>query len=77
MRRPRKRRLRFTTVSLPTPLFNRIRDAIQGTGFTSVSSYVAYVMREVLSEKGGGQNQLIDEEDRRRVRERLKALGYL
>ena len=67
---------KFTTVSIPTPLFRKIEDRIKGTGFTSVSSYVAYVLREVISEEED-EDQPFSEEDEQRVKDRLRALGYL
>ncbi len=42
---------KFTTVSIPGPLFKKIEERIKGTGFTSVSSYVTYVLREIVSEE--------------------------
>ena len=67
---------KFTTVSIPTPLFRKIEERIKGTGFTSVSSYVAYVLREVISEEEE-EDQPFSEEDEQRVKDRLRALGYL
>ena len=40
---------KFTTVSIPVQLFEKIKKRIEGTGFTSVSDYVTYVLREVLA----------------------------
>ena len=67
---------KFTTVSIPTPLFRKIEERIKGTGFTSVSSYVTYVLREVISEEED-DDQPFSEEDEQRVKDRLRALGYL
>ena len=67
---------KFTTVSIPTPLFKKIAERVKGTGFTSVSSYVAYVLREVVSEEED-EAEPFTKEDEKRVKERLKALGYL
>jgi Arc/MetJ-type ribon-helix-helix transcriptional regulator len=67
---------KFTTVSIPTPLFDKIKERIKGTGFTSVSAYVTYVLREVIAEEGE-EEQPFTEDDERRVKERLRALGYL
>ena len=69
---------KFTTISIPTPLADKIKKRIEGTGFTSLSSYVTYILREVLS----GMNEEEDEEaftkeDEERVKDRLRALGYL
>jgi metal-responsive CopG/Arc/MetJ family transcriptional regulator len=66
----------FTTVSIPTSLYKRIEEAIKGTEVSSVSSYIAKVVREKLSqEKEAGE--VFSEEDEEKVKERLKALGYI
>ena len=39
----------ITTVSIPKPLAEKIKNRIKGTGFNSVSSYVTYILREVMS----------------------------
>ena len=67
---------KFTTVSIPVPLFKKIEERIKGTGFTSVSSYVTYVLREVVSEEEE-EAEPFTKEDEERVKERLRALGYL
>jgi Arc/MetJ-type ribon-helix-helix transcriptional regulator len=67
---------KFTTVSIPTPLFKKIEERIKGTGFTSVSGYVTYVLREVISEEEEG-TEPFTKEDEERVKERLRALGYI
>ena len=67
---------KFTTVSIPTPLFKKVQERIKGTGFTSVSSYVTYVLREVVSEEED-EAQPFSKEDEERVKDRLRALGYL
>ncbi len=67
---------KFTTVSIPAPLFKKIEERIKGTGFTSVSSYVTYVLREVVSEEEE-EAEPFTKEDEERVKQRLRALGYL
>jgi Arc/MetJ-type ribon-helix-helix transcriptional regulator len=71
---------RFTSVSIPTPLFDKIKERIEGTDFASVSSYVVYVLREVLAttaDEAQPEPEALSKEDEERVKERLKALGYL
>ncbi len=68
---------KFTTVSIPTPLFKKIEERIKGTGFTSVSGYVTYVLREIVAEEEAEEEEPFSEEDEERVKERLRALGYL
>lgn len=65
---------KFTTVSIPVPLFQKMKKQIEGTGFTSVSSYVGYILREVIAEKG---EAAFTEEDEDKIREKLESLGYL
>jgi len=66
----------FTTVSIPTSLYKKIEEKIKGSEISSVSSYVTKVLRGSLS-----QEQKIEEvfskEDEEKVKERLKALGYI
>ena len=68
---------KYTTVSIPTTLFNKIKDRIMDTGFTSVSSYVTYVLREIISEDIEEEKDPFTTEDEDRVKQRLRALGYL
>ena len=67
---------KFTTVSIPAPLFKKVEERIKGTGFTSVSGYVTYVLREVVTEEED-EAEPFSKEDEERVKERLRALGYL
>ncbi len=73
----RSKRKKFTTVSIPTPLFKKVEERIRGTGFTSVSSYVTYVLREIVAEEEEEPDEPFSREDEERVRARLKALGYI
>lgn len=73
--KPPKRK-KFTTISIPTPLFNKIKERIKGTGFTSVSSYVTYVLREIVAEKEE-EEEPFSKEDEERIKARLRALGYI
>lgn len=66
---------KYTTVSLPTPLFEKIQEKIRGTGFTSVSDYVTFVLREILTH--GADQEAFSAEDEKKVKDRLRSLGYL
>ena len=67
---------RYTTISIPVQLNEKLKGKIEGTGFHSVSSYVIYVLRQLVSsmdkESRGFTNR-----DEKRVKDRLKKLGYL
>ena len=66
----------FTSVSIPTSLHKKIEEAIKGTEFRSVSSYVVKVLRESLSKEEPAA-AAFDKDEEEKVKERLKALGYI
>lgn len=71
-----------TTVSIPKQLADKVKKRIEGTGFNSVSSYVTYILRQVLSttevqESSEKPREPFTEEDEQKVKARLKSLGYL
>ena len=72
-------KVEYTTVSIPKILAEKIKERMKGTGFSSVSSYVTYVLRQVLSsiegEEKSKQAFTKDEEDK--VKQRLRDLGYI
>ena len=69
---------KYTTISIPTPLANKIKKRIEGTGFNSLSSYVTYVLREVISNVEEDEHEeAFSKDDEEKVKERLRALGYL
>ena len=68
---------KYTTISIPTPLAEKIKKRIEGTGFNSLSSYVTYVLREVISGMEEEADEGFSKEDEERVKDRLRALGYL
>ena len=69
---------KYTTVSIPVTLYKRIKNLIEGTGFTSVSSFVTYVLREVVARyEEEKSSQVFTEEEREAIIEKLKKLGYL
>lgn len=59
-------KVEYGTISLPQPLIDKIKLKIHGTGISSVSAYVAFILRQILS----GESDV-------EIRSRLKKLGYL
>ncbi|MFQ6083054.1 MAG: CopG family transcriptional regulator [Candidatus Aminicenantia bacterium] len=66
----------FKEISIPTSLYQKIEEKIKGTEFSSVSSYITKVLRETLF-KEESKEQVFSKEDEEKVKERLKALGYI
>ena len=72
-------KVEYTTVSIPKLLANKVKERMKGTGFSSVSSYVTYVLRQVLSsiEQDKRAKQAFTKEEEDRVKQRLRDLGYI
>jgi metal-responsive CopG/Arc/MetJ family transcriptional regulator len=73
MKVKRSKKIEFTSISIPTTLFKKVEGHIGGTGFPSVSGYVAFILRTILSEKGNSRADYETE----MVKKRLKELGYM
>ena len=71
-------KVEYTTVSIPKPLINKIKERMKGTGFASVSSYVTYILRQILSsiEVEERSKQAFTKEEEEKVKQRLRNLGY-
>jgi Arc/MetJ-type ribon-helix-helix transcriptional regulator len=67
------------TVSIPEDVYKKIEGRVEGAGFNSVSEYVTYVLKEVLAslEEDSEEEQVFTEEEEEKVKERLRALGYI
>jgi len=71
------KRRKYTTVSIPKPLYEKIKKRIEGTDFTSVSDYVTYVLRVILASlEEKEKEEVFSEEEKEKVKERLRALGF-
>lgn len=72
----KKTSTKYTTISIPVQLNDKIIALINNTGFNSVSSFVAYVLRQIVSE-GEHSQEGFSKNDEEKVKDRLKSLGYL
>ncbi|MGC8479487.1 MAG: CopG family transcriptional regulator [Candidatus Micrarchaeia archaeon] len=62
---------KYTTITIPQPLFDNIKKSIQNTGFSSVSDWVTFVLRETMIDM---ENK--DKNEKSTVIKKLEALGY-
>ena len=76
MSRQGKVKGKFSTISLPVKLIERIKKRIKDTGFTSVSSYIEFLARVSIEEIDNKKNPVAIE-DKEKVKARLRALGYI
>ncbi len=73
---PKKERNKnaYGTISLPMPLIEKIKEKIEGTGMHSVSAYVVFILRQILS--SGDNGEILSKEKEAELKRRLKSLGY-
>jgi Arc/MetJ-type ribon-helix-helix transcriptional regulator len=73
------------TIKIPRILYNRLQKIVEGSGFNSVTDFVVYVLRDLVSEAvtdrrkmsaSSGEDELTKEEVEA-IRKRLHTLGYL
>jgi len=65
------------TIKIPRELYKKLAQMIQDTGFSSVTEFVVFVMRNLASSGDIKGEDKLTEEEVRAIRERLRRLGYL
>jgi metal-responsive CopG/Arc/MetJ family transcriptional regulator len=64
------------TIKIPKPLYKNLKKIIKNTGFSSVTEFIVYVIRDVVSGKMSRKNNLTEKEVKMIVK-KLKTLGYI
>jgi len=65
------------TIKIPRELYQRLGQMVAGTGFSSVSEFIVFVMRTLASSGEIKAGDSLTAEEIKAIRERLKKLGYL
>ena len=65
------------TIKIPRPLYESIKEQIEGTGFSSVTDFIIYVLRDITASGKLKEETSLTKEEIDFVRKRLHALGYL
>jgi len=66
----------YTPVEIPTDLYEKIEEKIKNTDVSTVANFVTTLLEEKLS-KDQKETDTMSSEDEEKVKERLKALGYM
>lgn len=67
---------KYTTVSIPAELADKCRQQIEATGFKNLSDYVTFILREIVASRNEW-DKATTQEDKARIMEKLRKLGYL
>jgi len=65
------------TIKIPRPLYNRVQQLIDESGFNSPTDFIVYVLRDVLSERGVSHTENFTPEELATIKDKLRRLGYL
>lgn len=65
------------TIKIPRPLYNKVQQLIDGSGFNSATDFIVFVLRDVISEHGKEDREEFSPEELQSLKQRLKNLGYL
>ncbi len=70
------------TIKIPRSLYDNVKQVIKGSGFSSPTEFIVYVLRDLVGEKvasqpAPSQEGGFTEEEVQAIRKRLQSLGYL
>lgn len=65
------------TIKIPRPLYNRVQQLIDDSGFNSPTDFIVYVLRDVLSDRGVERADQFTPEELVAIKQKLRRLGYL
>jgi metal-responsive CopG/Arc/MetJ family transcriptional regulator len=65
------------TIKIPRELYQRLSMTIDDTGFSSVTEFIVFVMRSLISSGAIGAENGLTADEVKAIRQRLKRLGYL
>ena len=65
------------TIKIPRELYETLQQMVEGTGFSSVTEFIVFVMRTLASTGKIDEDDKLTEDEVKIIKERLKRLGYL
>ena len=69
------------TVKIPRPLYRKIQQVVDGSGFNSPTDFIVYVLRDLMGEaetsSASASAQQSSEEELEELKRKLRNLGYL
>ena len=65
------------TIKIPRPLYENLKKIVGKSGFNSVTEFVVYVLRDLVSSRRINKAPSPLANQIERIRRRLKSLGYL
>ena len=64
------------TVKIPRPLYRKVQQVVDGSGFNSPTDFIVYVLRDLMGD-ANEQPREFTQAELDEVKRKLKNLGYL
>ena len=64
------------TIKIPRPLYENIGKIIEGSGFSSATEFIVYVLRDLIASKSVEKEPGLTREEIKLIKRRLKSLHY-
>jgi len=65
------------TIKIPRPIYENLGKIIEGSGFNSVTEFIVYILRDLISSKSVEKEPSLTRDEIGIIKKRLKSLGYL
>lgn len=65
------------SIKIPRPLYNRLQTVIEGSGFSSPTDFIVYVLRDLVGTLDPGGQAELEQDELVAIRKKLQNLGYL
>ena len=65
------------TIKIPRPIYKSLSTIIEGSGFNSVTEFIVYILRDLISSKSVKKEPSLTRDEIEMIKKRLKSLGYL
>jgi len=65
------------TIKIPRELYQNLSTMIEGTGFSSVTDFVVFVMRTLAASGRVSEEDKLTDTEIKAIKDRLRRLGYL
>lgn len=65
------------TIKIPRELYNKLKEIISDTGFSSVNEFIVYCMRDIAGAGKLKETDKLTQDEIALVKQRLKKLGYI
>ncbi len=62
-------------ITIPKSLYDKIKEEADNAGFTDIEEFIRFVLEQLV--ESGETGEELSPEDEEKVKERLRALGYI